>query len=149
MPSALVSPLAEVAAEAFAHLAFLFVEPQEATSVVATDADAVAVVSFTGPLTGAVLMQVSRGVLPQVAAAMLGVDETPNGEAQRDALGELANIVAGNLLPRVAGTRAVFTLAAPTRWVSWSAACERFGVPAAHVGLAVEGGHADVAVVLR
>jgi CheY-specific phosphatase CheX len=146
MHSDAASSLAEVSAEAFAHLAFLFVDASAPGGEVAADADGVAVVAFSGPLTGALLVQVSRRVLPALTATMLGTDATPDVDTQRDALGELANIMTGNVLPRLAGTQAVFTLAPPARYASWDEACRAHRAPDAHVALAVEGGRADVAI---
>ena len=52
-------------------------------------------------------------MLPGLAANMLGVDEAPGSAEQADALGELANVLCGNLLPAIAGEQHVFILEAP------------------------------------
>jgi hypothetical protein len=60
------------------------------------------------------VLTVDEAMMPALAANMLGVDEPPPPPAdQRDALGELANVLCGNLLPEIAGTEHVFLLAAP------------------------------------
>lgn len=76
--------------------------------------DGVAVeVAFHGPFTGAVRVEMSAAVLPMLAANMLAMDGEPGRVLQMDALGELANIVCGNVLPALAGPRAVFDLEHP------------------------------------
>ena len=93
--------------------------------------DGIAVqVGFHGPFTGAVRLEMSAAVLPMLAANMLAMDGEPGRVLQMDALGELANIVCGNVLPALAGPRAVFNLdiraSSPVRWrgsrwpVAWS-----------------------------
>ena len=78
-------------------------------------ADGVAVeVGFRGPYTGAVRLEMSAAVLPLLAANMLAMDGEPGRILQMDALGELANIVCGNVLPALAGPRAVFDLDRPS-----------------------------------
>jgi CheY-specific phosphatase CheX len=52
-------------------------------------------------------------MLPTVAANMLGDDDAPAPAQQLDALGEIANVICGNLLPHIAAPHAVFQLDAP------------------------------------
>jgi CheY-specific phosphatase CheX len=70
-------------------------------------------VDFEGPVTGTLELRVSALVLPGLAINMLGEFETPSDEVQRDALGEVANVITGNVLPRLAGAKAVFRLHPP------------------------------------
>jgi hypothetical protein len=75
---------------------------------------AAAQVTFAGPFTGKVVLAVEEAMLPGLAANMLGVDEAPTAAEQSDALGELTNVLCGNLLPMIAGSQHVFLLDAPT-----------------------------------
>ena len=70
-------------------------------------------VGFAGPFGGRVVVTVERAMLPVLAANMLGVDEPPPPAEQEDALGEVTNVLAGHLLPAIAGVEHVFTLTAP------------------------------------
>jgi hypothetical protein len=70
-------------------------------------------IHFLGPLMGDFVLEISGGVLPVLAANMLGEDEPPPLSQQQDALKELANVICGNLLPLIAGSEAVFDLGAP------------------------------------
>jgi len=73
-------------------------------------------VDFDGPWAGCVVLRVSDDVLDAAAANMMGRDAPPAEPLRRDALGEMANVLCGNLLPLVAGRRALFRLEAP-RWL--------------------------------
>jgi CheY-specific phosphatase CheX len=70
-------------------------------------------VQFDGPIQGAVYVTLCGGVLKQVTCNMLGDEEAPSEADQRDALAELANIICGNLLPQIGGTKAVFHVRMP------------------------------------
>jgi len=70
-------------------------------------------VTFTGPYSGLLWLEVSPQVLPTMTASMLALDGVPGRVLQLDALGELANVICGNVLPALAGSRATFTLGHP------------------------------------
>lgn len=70
-------------------------------------------VDITGAGHGALHLVLPDSMVAQVASAMLGEDGPLELREQYDAASELANIVCGNVLPLVAGDRAVFDLASP------------------------------------
>jgi CheY-specific phosphatase CheX len=70
-------------------------------------------VEFRGPRTGRLVLRASGNLLPSIAANMLGEAESARTPLQRDALGEIANVITGNVLPLVEGRDAVFHLDAP------------------------------------
>lgn len=149
MPETLTSPLAEAASETFESLAYFFAEPGAPDDLPTDGIDGVVGVAFSGPSNGGVILQLSGGVLPALAANMLGLDEETSPGDQRDALGEAANVICGNVLPRVAGTAAVFALGVPKVYASWNDAVEVLGPVSARVRLELEGGRADVALVMH
>ncbi len=112
--------------------------------------DFAARVDFHGPFTGHLIVQLGGGVLPILAANMLGEEKAPVQAMQLDALGEITNIVCGNLLPEIAGADKVFHLDAPF-------SCPAFDLPGvdaetppdaeAHLGL--EQGRADVLLFME
>lgn len=108
--------LQAVTEETMMSLAFLFAMPDEdAPSQPAGDC-VLAEVDFSGPFSGTVFLRLPRAVLPELCANMLGLepgDDLP-AEQMRDAAGELLNVVCGNLLPKIAGSEAVFKVEAPT-----------------------------------
>lgn len=75
-------------------------------------------VSFNGPLSGRLVLRASSEILPGVAENMLGADGEYPLAVQRDALGELANVICGNLLPMIGGAESVFVLSAPHEYVT-------------------------------
>src|SRR5947209_6536696 len=101
------------AALTFEELAFALPMP-EAGAPSTDDLGTRARVAFRGPFTGQVVVAVADAMLPSLAANMLGQDAPPPRWEQEDALGELANVVCGNVLPAVAGRERVFLLDAPT-----------------------------------
>lgn len=147
MPNATLTPLVESVSEALESLAFMFAEAQPSSPPPSTDVDGVAVVHFYGPMNGALVVQLSGGVLAALAANMLGTDDVPSYEDQQDALGELANVVCGNVLPRIAGRSAVFGLSVPQSADRWHAAIGS-REPASWVTMSVEQGRVDVAMIV-
>ncbi len=75
-------------------------------------------VSFSGPLSGRLVLRASSRILPGIAENMLGSDGEYSLTLQRDALGELANVICGNLLPMIGGAESVFVLSAPHEYVT-------------------------------
>ncbi|MCU0626163.1 MAG: chemotaxis protein CheX [Gemmatimonadaceae bacterium] len=105
--------LSRAATSTFESLAFLVPEELPAIGAELVPLAASASVTWRGPVTGRVVIGVSRGVLRAVAENMLGAHAADDATTQRDALGEVANVVTGNVLPLVAGADAVFRLDAP------------------------------------
>jgi CheY-specific phosphatase CheX len=70
-------------------------------------------VRFQGPFTGKLVLKVSGDLLPTLAANILGEEEPPAKRLQHDALGEIANVICGNALPAIAGSKAIFQIDAP------------------------------------
>ncbi len=76
--------------------------------------DAAVEVTFQGPFRGRLVLVVSGPVLSEVAGNMLGEEPAEaSREAQLDALGELANVICGNVLPEIAGDLETFALTPP------------------------------------
>lgn len=136
-------PLAAAATQAFEELGYFFVESlgDDAAPIVE---HAAAAVDFAGPLYGTLVLSVADGVLPALAANMLGADEPPDEPMQLDALGEIANVICGSVLPVLGGPRAVFALGAPRAGAS-RLAVERAGGSLVGVArLDLDGARADV-----
>lgn len=146
MPDTLRGALADAGIGALENMAWLFAEQ----SSHASDEGCIgptARIEFIGVPSGALLLQVEAPLLAVVAGAMLGTDDTPDLVLQRDALGELANVVCGHVLPEIAGTREEYLLAPPTVFTDWEAALKPTDVVAEVVHLAVQGGWARVGFI--
>jgi two-component system chemotaxis response regulator CheY len=97
--------------------AYMFSEMIPATDVPVSDGDHVrAEISFTGEISGSLVLIVPRGICPEIAANILGI-ESDADEAiadAEDALRELLNVTCGHLISTVAGTEAVLDMSLPT-----------------------------------
>ncbi len=99
--------LSEAAILTFEQLGFMFPLPERRNSF-RSEFTAAARVRFSGAFGGTVAVAAYGGLLPALAANMLGEDDPPSAIQQRDALGEVTNVICGNLLPRMAGPEAIF-----------------------------------------
>jgi hypothetical protein len=106
--------LFQAATSTFESLALLFPEPASADGAVFLPLAAIVSVTHRGAASGRVVVGVTAGVLPEVSGNMLGAAAAPDPRLQRDALGEIGNVVTGNVLPLVYGAMPVFRLDAPT-----------------------------------
>ena len=105
-------------------------------------------VGFEGPLRGALTVRVTADVLDAVAANMLG-RAVPSGDPLcRDALGELANVLCGAVLPSLAGRRAEFLLSPPAWLGAAPVPPPAGGVLEDAVTLPLETGRAEVTLHL-
>ncbi len=143
--------IGRVAKEVLETMAFAFVMPGGEDELAEADVPLRATVRFEGPARGAVCLTMPTVVVPELVMNMLGDDEgkTPTTQQQHDAVGELANVMCGNLVQRLAGPKAVFTLHPPqiTSGEEVGDLCASGGaLTAARVPL--ENGWAELALVL-
>ncbi len=75
-------------------------------------------IRFRGPEEGWLSIRLHGSFLPELTANMLGEEDSPSEQDQADALGEMSNVICGNLLPVIAGDEAVFDLDAPDVQIS-------------------------------
>ena len=103
--------LYQAAARTFEDLAFMFPVP-ESKFTAETEGKSVSV-AFTGLFDGRLLVTAQSRLLPVIAANMLGEEDATTEAQQWDALGEVANVSCGNILPSIGGLTTVFRLDAP------------------------------------
>lgn len=147
MEKRLDRPLWTAAASTFEHLGFLFAEPDEDAPDTGSwwhDAPGSAVF-FHGPVEGHVALWVSPAVARQVAATMLAEDGEVAPELVRDTLGELSNVICGNLLPDLLSPEAEFALEPP---VPWGEGADQESEPVAEARLEVGPGRARVCLFM-
>lgn len=72
-------------------------------------------VAFHGVVHGSFSLMMPQSAVPALVGDMLGEDEgaAPTRQQQYDALGELANVICGNLVQAMAGPEPVFRLDSP------------------------------------
>lgn len=112
--------LTEAAERAFEDLGFLMPDlasgegaPARAGGEASAEPRRGMMVRFRGPVDGALVVWGDAALLEALAGNMVGTERTPPLALQLDALGEMANVICGNVLP-VAGDRAaVFRLDTP------------------------------------
>lgn len=96
------------------RLAFIFSFPEEDRPPLEGPGTVGARVAFCGPFSGVLDLRVGRDICPELAGNMLGVEpEETTPEQRDDAVKELLNVICGNLLPAIAGKRAVFNVDSP------------------------------------
>ena len=149
MPDAAAAPLYAATSATFEELGYMFVEACDAGPTGQRE-DGIATVDFVGPFEGRLAVRLFGGVLAAISANMLGLDAPPPDDVQRDALGELANVICGNVLPLVAGVEPTFSLGTPRIAESWEDASRGAGKQVAAATLRVDdSGRAEVALFKR
>ncbi len=145
MSNKIQKALFKAAALTFEELGFIFSENTIDGRRQNAEEQAAVSVDFHGPMNGKLVLRLYGNLLPGLAANMLGTDEPPTPNLQNDALGEIANVICGNMLPEIAGFKAVFQLSTPqifSRVGTGSGMTQH--PPAAAVCLGLEDGRADV-----
>ncbi|MBC8089314.1 MAG: chemotaxis protein CheX [Phycisphaerae bacterium] len=116
MPSTMEQCLSQTLAATFEDLALICPDYTLSGKQSEAPVDVAMAVSFSGPLNGQLVLKATSHILPGIAENMLGSEAAEGMAIQRDALGELANVMCGNLLPLIGGAQAVFVLSAPQEY---------------------------------
>ena len=140
MPSTMDLSLSQTTAATFEELALLFPEHEPSPEQEEAPLDVTVSVDFRGPFTGRLVLSASAVILPTITSNMLGDAGSRQPPLQRDALGELANVICGNLLPAIAGAEAVFHLSAPRMHDVGESASREADSPSARAVFGVEEG---------
>jgi CheY-specific phosphatase CheX len=147
MTNSLTRELFRATALTFDSLAFAIVSSEMPPADVEPRLDGAVEVGFHGSFGGRLVLGVSGGILPGLAANMLGDEDSMTPQAQWDALGEMANVICGNVLTGIAGREGSFLLDAPKR-VGELGLSAPSDVETARIQLGLEEGRADVLLVL-
>jgi CheY-specific phosphatase CheX len=131
----------------FESLALLFPELVPSGAQTGIEFAAIVEVTFRGDDSGRVIVGVSSDVLVALTENMLGASSQLDAQVQRDALGELANVVTGNVLPLVYGAAPVFRLDAPADATGNSFATRAGETLAATVRVRMDEGDAFLAMI--
>ena len=116
MPKRLNEILYRVAEEILESLAFMFPVLDEERKKISNVFVWGAMISFVGLFSGRLVILASEKILPDLVKNMLGLDagEEVSLAQQHDAFMDLLGIVCGNVLPVIAGKKAMFNLDVPT-----------------------------------
>jgi CheY-specific phosphatase CheX len=112
MNNKLETALSQAASTTFEEFCFMFPAPEMDVMAEEFELGKAAIVHFNGPFQGDMIISVADSMLMTIAGNMLGED-TPTEKQLSDALGEVGNVICGNVLPNLAGSKAVFNIAAP------------------------------------
>ena len=108
--------------------------------------EAVATIAFSGPARGMLQVHAGVGLLPRLTANMLGTDEADE-RLQLDALGELANVICGQVLPALHPVNA-FEYQPPDVVAGAASAVMAAAGPSARLELGLETSRAELLLYL-
>ena len=133
----------------FQQLCFMFQAPELKDQMKDKRVEAAVSVKFRGSICGKLVVKAYEGLLPSIAANMLGEEGASSKRQQVDALGEMANVICGNLLPGIAGSEEVFHIHAPE--LEWGEEMleNDTGQPPVEVQLVLDEGRADLLLYLE
>lgn len=114
--------LVDATLEVFASMIFIDIEPQAATdeSVAAFSPNITSLIGLAGDLKGILAIHCPENEALAITGAMLGMEVEELGEDAKDAIGEIANMVAGGLKESLAGEEKKIELAIPTTVIGQS-----------------------------
>jgi hypothetical protein len=105
--------LLQAAVLTFEELCFLFPDAAVGAEQAQTSLEATVRVRFHGPVAGCLVLRLYGNLLASLASNMLGEERQWPVVKQYDALGEIANVICGNLLPRIMDPQEIFQLGVP------------------------------------
>jgi CheY-specific phosphatase CheX len=129
----------------FEELAFVFPSEEADLRPIVPGESSTVAVAFHGEFDGELVLTIENTALSVIAENMLGEDHAVNAEMIQDVLGELANVICGNVLPAIAGTQHVFKLSAPAHHDGRDN--DRNPSATAHLGM--DEGRADVSIYIN
>ena len=105
-------------------------------------------VHFNGLFSGCLEMSIYGDLLPLIASNMLGEEGIPAEFQQQDALGELINVICGNMLPGITSPKEVFTVGVP-QYVDTKSQVDERGEVSVSVELGIDEGRAELKLYLN
>ncbi|MGE4559992.1 MAG: chemotaxis protein CheX [Desulfobulbus sp.] len=108
--------LVDATMDLFASMVFIEIEPQTATDepVTALSPNVSSLIGLAGDLKGILAIHCPEDVALEITSAMLGMEVPDLGEDVKDAIGEIANMIAGGLKVSLAEEEKKIELAIPT-----------------------------------
>jgi chemotaxis protein CheX len=149
IPDTLLKTLISATEEVFETMVFvpIAVEPGPAVSPPGPHAHVVATIAFAGHRNGFVSFRASIDSANEIAGAMLGMPtDRVNGEMP-DAIGEIANMIAGSFRTKMAAVEPAWTITCPSVTVG-SDFSTRYPTGASHEKVSFRMGERSIAVEL-
>ena len=113
MSTTLLSQLSQATISTFEDLGFVVPSPEVDEHQAAIPLAWRARVRFSGPVEGWLEIRISDRSAHELATNMLGGQEALDPAVKRDAIGEIANVICGNVVPALGTPTDVFDLQAP------------------------------------
>jgi chemotaxis protein CheY-P-specific phosphatase CheC len=136
--------LEEAAIRTFEDICFMYLEPELKDSQKNLTLEAVAEVKFRGDFSGKLIIE-SRGDLVSAVAANMLSNDHPSSQQKRDAFGEIANIICGNIVPSLGRRKGLgYKIESPISLHKDELLKEEKGDPLAEVTLNFNQGRADI-----
>jgi hypothetical protein len=146
MNAALDNSLRDAAVATFEQVVFVLPDTPPDEQQRTRRVSAVASIMFSGPADGILEVRACEGLLPRLTANMMGEDDVSE-TLQLDALGEIANIICGQMFPHLS-PRSAFEQQPPNVMVCTDRGVQARQQPVAHIQLGLEGSRADVLLYL-
>jgi chemotaxis protein CheX len=113
--------LIDATLDVFASMIFIDIAPEaHSDEAVAIESNLSSLIGLAGDLKGILAIQCPAGVAMGITGAMLGMEVAELGEDAKDAIGEIANMVAGGLKEALAASGKKIELAIPTTVIGTS-----------------------------
>ena len=104
--------LKESTIKTFEDICFIYQVPELKDDQKNLALEAAAEVKFRGNFTGKLVIETRGGLFSAIAANMLSND-VPNAQQKKDALGEIANIICGNVVPSLGRSEPEYKIEGP------------------------------------
>jgi CheY-specific phosphatase CheX len=135
--------LLEASTKAFEDTCFMYVMDELEDIQTHLHVEAGAEVKYRGSFSGRLTIETSGGLYETIAINMLGrQDITP--QQKQDALGEMANIICGNIIPALGSERGEYGIETPHALEIPASQSGALGDPVAKVTLNLNSGKADI-----
>jgi len=105
--------LRESTIKTFEDICFIYQVPELKDDQKKLTLEAAAEVKFRGNYTGKLMIETRGGLFSAIAANMLS-NEVPSIQQKKDALGEVANIICGNVVPSLGRSEPEYKIESPT-----------------------------------
>jgi CheY-specific phosphatase CheX len=144
MKTKIENVLTEATIRTFEDICFMYLEPELKDSQKNLALEAAAEVKFRGDFAGKLVIE-SRGGLSSAIATNMLSNDNPNSQQKKDALGEIANIICGNIVPSLGRRKGPgYKIESPISLNKDELLKEEKGKPLAEVSFNFNQGRADI-----
>ena len=140
--------LMEAAVQTFEDLGMMLLNEELTDDQKEVKKEASVMVTFSGPFSGRLEITVFGEITEKLARNISGSEELSSDILPLDALGEIANVICGNVLPKIANVRDIFHLTSPAPLNSEQTDQDAEMVMIADSHLGLEDGRAEIKLLI-